>query len=173
MPAAKPLPFRATRRDYAVCTQVGILGTGPARLLLSHLLHLNGIASVVLEARCRTYVEGRIRYPFGWLGILSDVGPSSEELVYASHGRGFALLTRALIGYFRTGATDPLDAYGETCLRRVWKTRRFSWWMTGLLHRFAEHRRFERQVQRGELDYLSGSAAASTALAENYVGLPY
>jgi p-hydroxybenzoate 3-monooxygenase len=32
-------------------------------------------------------------YPFGWLGILADVAPSSEELVYAHHERGFALLS--------------------------------------------------------------------------------
>ncbi len=42
-------------------TQVGIVGAGPAGLLLSHLLALNGIASVVLEARSRAYVEERIR----------------------------------------------------------------------------------------------------------------
>lgn len=42
-------------------TQIGIVGAGPAGLLLSHLLHLNGIESVVLEARPREYVENRIR----------------------------------------------------------------------------------------------------------------
>ncbi len=385
-------------------TQVGIVGAGPAGLLLSHLLHLNGIESVVLEARSRAYVEGRIRagvlehpveqllndtgvgdrmraeglphegvilrtegrdhridfkgltgkhvmvysqhkivqdliaarlaaggniqfeatgvslqgvrtdtpyilyeqggrqhrldcaiiagcdgfhgisretipaparqsfereYPFGWLGILADAAPSSEELVYASHDRGFALLsmrsptvsrlylqcapdedianwsddriwgelrtrlardgfvlsdgpitqksvtpmrsfvvepmqygrlflvgdaahivpptgakglnlaaadvavlTRALAVWFRSGVADLLDTYGETCLRRVWKAQRFSWWMTSLLHRFSDHSPFERRVQRAELDAIFGSVAASTTLAENYVGLP-
>src|SRR5687768_7332269 len=42
-------------------TQVGIVGAGPAGLLLSHLLHLDGIESVILEDRTRTYVEERIR----------------------------------------------------------------------------------------------------------------
>src|SRR4028119_2242855 len=42
-------------------TQVGIVGAGPAGLLLSHLLQLEGIESVVLESRDRDYVEGRIR----------------------------------------------------------------------------------------------------------------
>jgi p-hydroxybenzoate 3-monooxygenase len=42
-------------------TQVGIVGAGPAGLLLSHLLHLSGIASIVVEARSRRYVEERIR----------------------------------------------------------------------------------------------------------------
>jgi p-hydroxybenzoate 3-monooxygenase len=45
----------------AVRTQVGIVGAGPAGLLLSHLLHLRGIDSVVLETRSRDYVEKRIR----------------------------------------------------------------------------------------------------------------
>ncbi|MEO8424282.1 MAG: FAD-dependent monooxygenase, partial [Actinomycetota bacterium] len=42
-------------------TQVGIVGAGPAGLMLSHLLHLQGIESVVLEARSRAYVEQRVR----------------------------------------------------------------------------------------------------------------
>ena len=42
-------------------TQVGIVGAGPAGLLLSHLLHLQGIDSVVLETRPRSYLEHRIR----------------------------------------------------------------------------------------------------------------
>jgi 2-polyprenyl-6-methoxyphenol hydroxylase-like FAD-dependent oxidoreductase len=44
-----------------VRTQVGIIGAGPAGLLLSHLLHLNGIESVVVEARSRGYCEARVR----------------------------------------------------------------------------------------------------------------
>ncbi len=42
-------------------TQVGIVGAGPAGLLLSHLLHRDGIASVVVENRSREYVEHRVR----------------------------------------------------------------------------------------------------------------
>ncbi|MGW2625267.1 4-hydroxybenzoate 3-monooxygenase [Micromonospora taraxaci] len=42
-------------------TQVGIVGAGPAGLMLSHLLHLHGIESVVLESRSRDYVEHRLR----------------------------------------------------------------------------------------------------------------
>jgi p-hydroxybenzoate 3-monooxygenase len=50
-----------------VRTQVGIVGGGPAGLLRSHLLHLRGIESVVLEARSREYVEQRVR-----AGVLED-----------------------------------------------------------------------------------------------------
>ena len=42
-------------------TQIGIVGAGPAGLLLSHLLHLRGIESVIVEARSRKYIEERIR----------------------------------------------------------------------------------------------------------------
>ena len=385
-------------------TQVGIVGAGPAGLLLSHLLHLEGIELIVLEARSRGYVENRIRagvleygteqllndsgvgermrregmrhpgvimrferadhridfadlvgkhvmvygqhkvvqdliaarlaaggqivfeaddvsvhdfqtgrpriryrhggvvqnlecdilagcdgfhgvcrpsipnsrlriferkYPFGWLGILAETPPPTEENVYVSHERGFALLamrsptlsrlylqcapdedlaawsddriwtelqtraardgfslaegpvlqrgvtpmrsfvvepmqcgrlflagdaahivpptgakglnlaaadvavlTRGIVAFYRQGTTDRLDTYSATCLRRIWKVQRFSWWMTTLLHRFFDHTPFEQRIQAAELDYVFSSRAASLALAENYVGLP-
>ena len=265
----------------AECTAVPDFGTKRPRIVFRHegkeqqlacdfVAGCDGFHGICREtipaAQCTTYDR---EYPFGWLGILADARPSSEELVYASHDRGFALLsmrspsvsrlylqcapdediaawpdariwqelqirlgrdgfvlhegritqrgvtpmrsfvvepmqsgrlfllgdaahivpptgakglnlaaadvavlTEALTAYFRTGASGKLDAYTETCLRRVWKAQRFSWWMTSMLHRFAHHSPFERKVQLAELDYLFGSTAASTALAENYVGLP-
>jgi p-hydroxybenzoate 3-monooxygenase len=53
----------ATERNSStnIRTQVGIIGAGPAGLFLSHLLHLQGIESVVIEARSRQYVEDRVR----------------------------------------------------------------------------------------------------------------
>ena len=45
--------------------------------------------------------------------------------------------------------------------------------MTSLLHRFEAHTPFERQLQYTELEYLLGSKAARTTVAENYVGLPF
>ncbi len=385
-------------------TQVGIVGAGPAGLMLSHLLHLEGIESIVLEARSRDYIEGRVRagvleqttvdlmvqaglgerlkreglvhhgiylsfggkrhhinmteltggrsitvyaqhevikdlvkarldaggsilfnvedvsvhgfdtdrpsirfrsegkeqeiscdfiggcdgyhgicrpsvpgltafdrhYPFGWLGILAEAAPSSEELVYTYHERGFALfsmrsptvtrlylqcapdedieewsddriwqemmtrfrtrdgwapnqgpifqkgvtdmrsfviepmhhgrlflagdaahivpptgakglnlavadiaiLARALAQFYKTGRDHLLQSYSETCLRRIWKVQRFSWWMTSMLHRFAADNDFDQRRQLAELDYITSSRAAMTSLAENYVGLP-
>ena len=82
-------------------------------------------------------------------------------------------LSRALIDHYRSGTTKELDLYSERCLRRVWKAVRFSWWMTSMLHRFPDTGEFGQKVQHAELDYLAGSLAASTALAENYVGLPF
>jgi p-hydroxybenzoate 3-monooxygenase len=65
-----------------------------------------------------------------------------------------------------------MDGYSACCLNRVWKAQRFSWWMTGLTHRFPEATPFERRAQTAELAYLATSIAAQTTLAENYVGLP-
>jgi p-hydroxybenzoate 3-monooxygenase len=82
-------------------------------------------------------------------------------------------LCEAFVEFFRTGSRAGLDAYSDRALARVWKAERFSWWMTSNLHRFPEHSAFEHRTQRAELDYLVSSTAAQTALAENYVGLPF
>jgi len=208
-------------------------------------------------------------YPFGWLGILAQAPPSSHELIYAYHERGFALLSmrspeisrlylqcnpdedvarwpdsriweelhkrlaadgwklakgpviqkgitgmrsfvtepmqfgklflagdaahivpptgakglnlavadvrimaRALQAFYANANTEMLARYSETCLRRVWKVQRFSWWMTSLLHRFADANAFDHKRQLAELDYVTSSRAAAQTLAENYVGLP-
>ena len=209
-------------------------------------------------------------YPFGWLGILADVPPVRDELIYANHERGFALcsmrsptrsryyvqcniddkvenwsddafweelcrrlppeaandvitgprlemsitplhsfvveplrfgrlflagdaghivpptgakglnlaasdiyyLSRALLAYYQDKRTDLLDRYSEVALRRVWKAIRFSWWYTSLLHIFDDDP-MSRRLQIAELEYLTGSVAGLTTLAENYVGLPY
>ena len=82
-------------------------------------------------------------------------------------------LTRAFEAFYKTGSTELLDEYSDTALKRVWKAERFSWWMTSMLHRFHDENSFEARMQAAELDYLFSSRAAQTALAENYVGLPY
>jgi len=220
------------------------------------------------EHALRTYERV---YPFGWLGILVDKAPLSDELIYVNHPRGFALcsmrsatrsryylqcrldeqvsdwpdqkfweelrrrldpeaqkqlqvgesieksiaplrsfvaepmrfgqlflvgdaahivpptgakglnlaasdvayLSRALIARYGNNSTAGLDAYPQRALARVWKAERFSWWMTQILHRFPEPTGFDEQIQAAELEYLFSSKAAQTALAENYVGLPY
>jgi p-hydroxybenzoate 3-monooxygenase len=82
-------------------------------------------------------------------------------------------LAEALIGHYRAGSDRGLETYSERALARVWRAERFSWWMTSLLHRFPDTGPFGQRIQLAELDYLVGSRAASAALAENYVGLPY
>jgi p-hydroxybenzoate 3-monooxygenase len=209
-------------------------------------------------------------YPFGWLGILADVPPCNEELIYANHERGFALasmrsqtrsryyiqvpieqksedwpddrlwdelavrlgpevephitrgpaleksvaplrsfvfepmrhgslflagdsahivpptgakglnlaasdvayLSEALIEWFKRGSAGGIDGYSSRALARVWKSERFSWQLTKLMHRFPDDGPFERRMQVAELDYIASSEAAQRSIAENYVGLP-
>jgi p-hydroxybenzoate 3-monooxygenase len=122
----------------------------------------------------RSFVAAPMRY--GRLFIAGD----AAHIVPPTGAKGLNLaaadvrvLARALGEFYGRGRTDLLDRYSEICLRRVWKGQRFSWWMTSMLHRFDDHSAFDRRVQLAELDYLTGSRAAMTALAENYVGLPF
>ncbi|HLX36981.1 MAG TPA: 4-hydroxybenzoate 3-monooxygenase [Candidatus Binataceae bacterium] len=72
-------------------TQVGIVGAGPAGLMLSHLLHLSGIESVVIENRTRKYVEERVRAGVLEQGtvdlmIETGVGERLKKLGLVHHG---------------------------------------------------------------------------------------
>ena len=100
--------------------------------------------------------------------IVPPTGAKGMNLAIAD----VRVLARALAEFYSSGRTDLLDAYSETCLRRVWKASRFSWWMTSMLHRFHDEDDFRYRLQLAELDYVTSSRAASTSLAENYVGLP-
>lgn len=82
-------------------------------------------------------------------------------------------LAEALTGFYANGAADGLTGYSAKALARVWKAERFSWWFTGLTHRFPDTDDFSRRMQRAEIDYIVGSHAAQVTVAENYVGLPY
>ena len=82
------------------------------------------------------------------------------------------ILARALAAHYQSKRSDLLDQYSDTALRRVWKATRFSWWMTSMLHTFPGADEFQHRLQLAELNYVTGSRAGSTTLAENYVGLP-
>jgi p-hydroxybenzoate 3-monooxygenase len=210
-------------------------------------------------------------YPFGWLGLLSDTPPVSDELIYGRHPRGFTLcsmrsstrsryylqvpltervedwsderfwdelrhrldpaaaralvtgpsieksiaplrsfvaepmrfgrlflagdaahivpptgakglnlaasdvnyLSQALIGHYHERSDAGIEHYSARCLARIWKAERFSWWFTSLMHNFPDEDGIHARLQRAELDYLTGSEAAMTVMAENYVGLPW
>jgi p-hydroxybenzoate 3-monooxygenase len=84
-----------------------------------------------------------------------------------------AYLSSAFIERYNRNSSAGLDSYADRALARVWKAERFSWWMTQILHRFPEASGFDQRIQRTEFNYLFSSEAAQTALAENYVGLPY
>jgi p-hydroxybenzoate 3-monooxygenase len=99
--------------------------------------------------------------------IVPPTGAKGMNLAVAD----VRVLARALAEFYSSGRSDQLDAYSETCLRRVWKAQRFSWWMTSMLHSFGEDA-FQHRLQLAELDYVTSSRAAATSLAENYTGLP-
>ncbi len=230
----------------------------------------HGVCRPAIPEDCLTTYDRT--YPFSWLGILAQAPPSSEELIYANHELGFALLSmrspeisrlyiqcapeedianwpdariweqlhlrfatrdgkwkltegpvlqkniaemrsfvadpmqygrlflagdaahivpptgakglnlaaadarvlaRALADYYPSGRMGLIERYSEICLRRCWKVQHFSWWMTSMLHRIPGESAFDRQRQLAELDYVTSSRAASTALAEHYTGLPF
>ena len=210
-------------------------------------------------------------YPFAWLGVLADAPPTSDELVYSLHPRGFALfsmrsptvtrlylqcdpdtditewsddrvwseltkrlatddgwapaegnitqkavtpmrsfvsepmhygrlflagdaahivpptgakglnlamadvyrLSQALRDFYKTSRTDLLATYSTRGVRRTWAAQRFSWLMTSLLHRINPDNPFDYKRQLAELEYLVGSRAAMTSLAESYVGIAF
>lgn len=113
---------------------------------------------------------------FGKLFLLGDAahivpptGAKGLNLAVADVG----VLTRGLVEFYQRGNRGALRQYTEQCLRRVWKCQRFSSWMTSMLHRFPNEDSFSHHIHLAELDYVTGSRAASTTLAENYVGLPF
>ncbi len=248
--AAPKIRFRKDDTDHEIACDViaGCDGT-------------QGICRPSIPAGVLTNYE-RV-YPFGWFGILCEAPPSSDELIYALHDRGFALvstrspdiqrmylqvdptdktenwsddrvwaefrqrlatrdgwapkegrifskviigmrsfvvepmqygrlflvgdaahvvpptgakglnlavadvrvLARALTEFYRSGRGEWLDRYSETVLRRIWKTQRFSWWMTSMLHRFPDTDAFQYRVQLAELGYVTSSHSAANDLS--------
>ncbi|MBO0684494.1 MAG: 4-hydroxybenzoate 3-monooxygenase [Candidatus Dormibacteraeota bacterium] len=239
------------RRELACDFVAGCDGShGPSRGAIS-------------EGSYRVYERN---YPFGWLGILARTPPASEELIYAYHEAGFALhsmrspeisrlylqvaadepverwpdervweelrlrlgegalqpgpvleksvtpmrsfvaepmqhgrlflagdaahivpptgakgmnlaiadvkvLAEGLASWYRSGSQALLEAYSQTCLKRVWRAEHFSYWMTTSLHRDPAGDPFEHKLRLSNLRYVTSSRAAATTLAENYVGL--
>lgn len=82
-------------------------------------------------------------------------------------------LARALVAFYRGGTDALLERYSDMALRRVWSAVRFSWWLTGLLHRFPDMSEFDQRAQESELDYLASSMHAQASVAEQYAGLPF
>jgi p-hydroxybenzoate 3-monooxygenase len=123
-------------------------------------------------APLRSFVAEPMR--FGRLFLAGDaahiVPPTGAKgLNLAASDVGY--LSKAIAAFY-AGSSHGLDHYSATCLARVWKAVRFSWWFTSLMHKFPDTGGFGQKIQEAELDYLVNSTAASTSLAENYVGLP-
>lgn len=124
-------------------------------------------------APLRSFVAEPMR--FGSLFLAGD----AAHIVPPTGAKGLNLaasdvkyLSSGLIQHYRDRTPEGLDLYSQRCLARIWKAERFSWWFTSLMHKFPGTGAFEQKLQEAELDYLVHSRAASTALAENYVGLP-
>ncbi|MEZ4659978.1 MAG: FAD-dependent monooxygenase [Caldilineaceae bacterium] len=124
-------------------------------------------------APLRSFVAEPLR--FGNLFLAGD----AAHIVPPTGAKGLNLaasdvyyLSRAFVAYYGEGRTDLLDRYSAVCLHRVWKAIRFSWWFTSLMHKFDDDP-LNHRLQLAELDYLTGSVAGRTTMAENYVGLPF
>jgi p-hydroxybenzoate 3-monooxygenase len=125
-------------------------------------------------APLRSFVAEPMR--FGTMFLAGD----AAHIVPPTGAKGLNLaasdvrfLSRALIEFYRDKNSEGIDRYSERCLARIWKAERFSWWFTSLMHKLPETGAIGQRLQRAELDYLVSSRAATTAMAENYVGLPF
>jgi p-hydroxybenzoate 3-monooxygenase len=125
-------------------------------------------------APLRSFVAEPMR--FGKLFLAGD----AAHIVPPTGAKGLNLaasdvhyLATSLREFYDEKSSAGIDAYSARALDRIWKAERFSWWMTSMLHRFPKSDGFDGKIQQAELDYLVGSNAATTSLAENYVGLAY
>ncbi len=124
-------------------------------------------------APLRSFVAEPMR--FGSLFLAGD----AAHIVPPTGAKGLNLaatdvkyLSSALIEHYAEKSDAGINTYSQRALKRIWKAERFSWWLTSLLHRFPDSEGFGQKIQEAELEYLVNSRAMSTALAENYVGLP-
>ncbi len=124
-------------------------------------------------APLRSFVAEPMRYGRLFLaGDAAHIVPPTGAKGLNLAASDVAMLAEALIDFFEEGSSHGIDGYSARALARVWKAERFSWWFTGLMHRFPGTDAFARQMQIAELSYIRSSRAAQTTLAENYVGLP-
>ena len=124
-------------------------------------------------APLRSFVAEPMR--FGRLFLAGD----AAHIVPPTGAKGLNLaasdvkyLSDAFMDFYLEKSDAGIDGYSQRALARVWKAERFSWSLTTLMHRFPDADTFGQKMQEAELAYLVSSKAASTALAENYVGLP-
>jgi p-hydroxybenzoate 3-monooxygenase len=121
----------------------------------------------------RSFVSEPMQYGHLYLAgdavhIVPPTGAKGLNLAVAD----VRVLAEALARWFESGDGAPLESYSDSCLRRVWRTQHFSWWMTWMLHRFPDDEDgFQARLSRAQLEYVCSSEAAAATLAENYVGL--
>ena len=125
-------------------------------------------------APLRSFVAEPMR--FGRMFLAGD----AAHIVPPTGAKGLNLaasdawyLSEGLREYYDEKSSAGIDAYSDRALARVWKAVRFSWWMTQVLHKFPDTDGIAARIQLAELNYIAGSRAAMTSMAENYVGLPF
>jgi len=134
---------------------------------------VRGPALEMSIAPLRSYVFEPMRHGRLFLaGDAAHIVPPTGAKGLNLAASDVAYLAEAFIAWYKKGSEAALTGYAAKALARVWKAERFSWSLTKLMHRFPEDGAFERRMQIAELDYLAGSSAMQTAIAENYVGLP-
>jgi len=111
----------------------------------------------------RSYVVEPMQY--GRLYLVGD----AAHIVPRTGAKGMKLaiadvyvLSDAIAEYFKSGKTQALESYSDRCLKRVWRSEHFSWWMTSMLPRFAGNDLFQQRLQLSQLDYVTSSEAAAT-----------
>ena len=141
------------------------------RHLRCNLLRFCGISDATCYASAASYRFWPIIH---WQGHLAG---DAAHIVPPTGAKGLNLaiadvdvLSTALANRYQGNGENLLAMYSSTCLRRVWRSEHFSWWMTSLLHKFPDHDAFQRRLQLSELNYICSSSVAAAALAENYVG---
>ena len=89
---------------------------------------------------------------------------AASDVQYLYHG---------LVQHYQDNDSEGLDRYSEKALLRIWKAERFSWWFSGLLHRYPDQSPFDLKMQKADIAFLRDNESQQRAFAENYVGLPY
>ena len=168
-------------RLYLQCDHDEDIATWPDARIWEHLHRRLGGARKLEEGNIlqkgvtamRSFViepmqHGRLFLAGDSAHIVPPTGAKGMNLAFAD----VVYLSRALETFYGGKGNGRLETYSATCLRRVWKAQRFSWWMTQIMHRFPHETAFDRRRQLADLDYLTGSETAMKSLAEQYVGLP-
>ncbi len=122
-------------------------------------------------APLRSFVAEPLR--FGQLFLAGD----AAHIVPPTGAKGLNLamqdvrvLHEAFADHYRGGTDGGIEHYSARVLDRIWRTERFSWSLTTLLHSFPEADAFTRRIQRAEFDAIVASPLLQTVLAENYIG---
>ena len=125
-------------------------------------------------APLRSYVAEPMRWGRLFLcGDAAHIVPPTGAKGLNTAASDVHYLYNGLRQFYEEGDAEGIDRYSERALSRVWKVERFSWWFSGLMHRYPDQTDFDLKMQIAELEFLRSNTDAQRAMATNYVGLPY